>query len=68
MDVQEGKLKFIESWGLLATHWGINVIDGDKHDDVSADPRGSIRMLSWKGPRDGLDDAGVFAERIRNAN
>jgi DNA-binding transcriptional regulator GbsR (MarR family) len=24
MDVQEGKLKFIESWGLLATHWGIN--------------------------------------------
>jgi len=51
-----------------ATHWGINVIDGDKHDDVSADPRGSIRMLSWKGPRDGLNDAGVFAERIRNAN
>lgn len=50
------------------THWGIDVIDGDKHDDVSADPRGSIRMLSWKGPRDGLDKAGVFAERIRIAN
>jgi len=50
-----------------STHWGINVINGDKHDDVSADPRGSIRMLSWRGPRTGLDVAGAFAERIRNA-
>lgn len=24
MELQEGKKKFIESWGLLATHWGIN--------------------------------------------
>jgi hypothetical protein len=52
-----------------STHWGIDVIDGDKHDDVSADPRGSIRMLSWKGPRTGLapNVAGVFAERIKAA-
>ncbi len=24
MDIQEGKQKFIESWGKMATEWGIN--------------------------------------------
>ncbi len=43
---------------------GFPVIDGDKHDDVSADPSGCIRMLSWKGPRRNLDQAGPFAVRF----
>ena len=46
------------------TFKGFPVIDGDKHDDVSADPSGCIRMLSWKGPRRNLDQAGPFAVRF----
>lgn len=48
--------------------WGFPAIDGDAHDDRSADAPGAFVLLSWKGPRSGLDTADGFAARIRCAS
>lgn len=45
--------------------WGFDCVDGDAHDIRPLDPPGTICVLSWKGPRSGLDIAGKFALRIR---
>jgi hypothetical protein len=49
-----------------ADRWeGFPTVDGDEHDIRPIDPPGHAVLLSWKGPRAGLDVAGPFVERLR---
>lgn len=47
-------------------HWnGFPAVDGDEHDLRPLDGPGRVALLSWKGPRVGLDTAGPFVWRCR---
>ena len=49
-----------------AERWeGFPTVDGDAHDIRPLDPPGHVVLLSWKGPRAGLDTAGPFVARLR---